>query len=511
MADTSELRILICAPLGKDAQLVAAVLENSGIFCCTCKDLPELVRELHNGVGAILAVEEVLSPADSVSLCEYIAQQPTWSDLPVVVLTKPGGKSPWIEGAYDRLGNLTLVERPVRASTLISAARSTLRARQRQYEIRKADQRKDEFLAMLGHELRNPLAPIGAAAQLLSLVSSDPEKVKRSSEIIVRQVRHMTGLIDDLLDVSRVTRGLIKLDKTLLDMRDILSESMEQVGPSIRARRHHITLHLPPEPAPVQGDRKRLIQVVSNVLNNASKYTPEGGNITVSLEAQPDSMTIEISDDGIGMTPEMVLRVFELFTQAERTSDRTQGGLGLGLSIVQSLIESHGGSVRARSDGLGMGSTFTIRLPRIRDQSILDNCQDAKSNPLRPASTPLRVMIVDDNVDAANTMEMLLDASGYDVSVCLNAVSAIAHAKEISPQVCLLDIGLPDMDGAELAIKLREMPETEAAVLIAVTGYGQKQDREKTHAAGFDHHFVKPVASAQLLALLAEIPENRLQ
>lgn len=511
MADTSELRILICAPLGKDAELVAAVLGNAGFSCCTCKDLAELVGELHNGVGAVLAVEEVLSPTDSISLCEYIAQQPTWSDLPIVVLTKQGGKSPWIQGAYDRLGNLTLVERPVRASTLISAARSTLRARQRQYENRKADQRKDEFLAMLGHELRNPLAPIGAAAQLLSLVSSEPERVKRSSEIIVRQVRHMTGLIDDLLDVSRVTRGLIKLDKTLLDMRDILSEAMEQVGPSLRARQHHVSLHVPPDPAPVQGDRKRLIQVVANVLNNACKYTPEGGNITVQLEMQPDSVTIEISDDGIGMTPELVLRVFELFTQAERTSDRTQGGLGLGLSIVQSLIESHGGTVRARSDGLGMGSTFTIRLPHIRNQAVADSAQDAKSNLLPAASTPLRVMIVDDNADAASTMEMMLDASGYDVTVCWTAASAIEHARKISPQVCLLDIGLPDMDGTELARQIRKMPETQAAVLIAVTGYGQEQDRTKTRAAGFDHHFVKPVTFSQLLALLAKIPENRPQ
>lgn len=505
MTEATELRILICTPLGKDAELVAAVLGNAGFSCCICKDLTELVRELHNGVGAVLAVEEVLSPTDSMSLCEYIAQQPTWSDLPVVVMTKPGGKSPWIQGAYDRLGNLTLVERPVRASTLISAARSTLRARQRQYEIRKADQRKDEFLAMLGHELRNPLAPIGTAAQLLSLVSSDPEKVKRSSEIIVRQVRHMTGLIDDLLDVSRVTRGLIKLDKTQLDMRQILAEAMEQVGPSIRARRHCIALQLPPDPAPVLGDRKRLIQVVANVLNNASKYTPEGGNISMRLEVQPHSLIVEISDNGIGMTAEMVLHVFELFTQAERTSDRTQGGLGLGLSIVQSLIESHGGSVRAKSDGLGMGSVFTIRLPRIRTQSIVDNGQDARNNLLPPALTPLRVMIVDDNADAASTMQMLLDARGYAASVCLTAASAIEHAKDICPQVCLLDIGLPDMDGAELARKLREMPETETAVLIAVTGYGQEQDRAKTQAAGFDHHFVKPVATGELLALLAKI------
>jgi signal transduction histidine kinase/ActR/RegA family two-component response regulator len=505
MADTAELRILICAPYGKDALLTADVLKSAGMSSHLCKDLAELVRELSQGAGAVLTVEEALTPAASAPLSEYIAQQPTWSDLPVIVLTKPGGKSPWIQGAYERLGNLTLLERPVRASTLISAARSTLRARQRQYEIYKTDQRKDEFLAMLGHELRNPLAPIGAAAQLLSYVSSDPEKVKQSSEIIVRQVKHMTGLIDDLLDVARVTRGLIELDKQPVDMRQILSDAVEQVGPSIRARRHHISLHLTPDPATVQGDRKRLIQVVANVLNNASKYTPEGGNITARLAVHADSVVLEIADDGIGMAPDLVSRVFQLFAQAERSSDRSQGGLGLGLSLVQSLMQSHGGSVEAKSGGLGKGSAFTIRLPRMHNAPATEGDQNSASKEMQRTSTPLQVLIVDDNADAATTMAMLLDASGYDVSVRLTAASAIEHARAISPQVCLLDIGLPDMDGNELAKRLRQMPETANAVLVAVTGYGQEQDREKTKAAGFDRHFVKPVDAGQILALLAQV------
>jgi signal transduction histidine kinase len=498
-------RILICAPLGKDAELSCTVLEKAGLACCVCKDLAVLLEELRKGAGAVLAVEEVLPPAASLPLSDYIANQPAWSDVPILVLTKPGGNSPWITGAYQRLGNLTLLERPVRASTLISAARSTLRARQRQYEIRKADKRKDEFLAMLGHELRNPLAPIGAAAEILQLLPGDREKVKRAGEIIARQVGHMTSLIDDLLDVARVTRGLIALDALPVDIRHILQEAVEQVSPLIRTRRHHLALHLPPDAAPVRGDRKRLIQVVANILNNASKYTPEGGNIEVRLQVLANEVVLQISDNGIGMAPEVVLHVFDLFAQAERASDRSQGGLGLGLSLVHSLVESHGGTVHAASAGLGKGSTFTVRLPYL-PESALDAARPSASRAVLHRAVPLRVMVVDDNADAANTLEMLLDATGYDVSVEYSAQAAVERAGSMSPQVCLLDIGLPDMDGNQLAQRLRAMPQTAHAILIAVTGYGQEPDRKKTTAAGFDHHFVKPVDTAKLLTLLARLP-----
>jgi signal transduction histidine kinase len=505
MTDPAEQRILICAPFGKDAELAGRALENAGFSCFICKSPAELLRELGKGAGAVLTAEEALpSGASSASLHDYLAGQPTWSDLPILVLTKSGGDSPWIKGAYERLGNLTLLERPVRSSTLISAARSALRARLRQYEIRLADQRKDEFLAMLAHELRNPLAPISAAAQLLGLVSSDAERVKQASEIIVRQVGHMTNLIDDLLDVARVTRGLVTLDKELLDIRHILSEAVEQVGPMISARRHHLVLHLPPDAAPVLGDRKRLVQVVANLLNNASKYTPEEGNIVVRLQVVADDVVLEVSDNGIGIAPEMVSRVFDLFAQAERTPDRSQGGLGLGLALVKNLVASHGGNVHARSDGLGKGSTFMVRLPRVTSPSATDDNRTAK----RAASDsvqPLRIMVVDDNADAADTLEMLLHATGHDVAVEYAATSAIERARRTLPQVCLLDVGLPDMDGNELARRLRAMPETASAILIAVTGYGQEQDRKKSIGAGFDYHFIKPVDTAKLLSLLEKI------
>jgi signal transduction histidine kinase/ActR/RegA family two-component response regulator len=505
MADTTEQRMLLCAPFGKDAELARQVLENAGLSCFVCKTPGDLLQELHAGAGAVLTVEEILPAGMSGSLSDYVAAQPAWSDLPILVLTKSGADSPWIRQAQERLGNLTLLERPVRTSTLVSAARAALRARLRQYEIRVADQRKDEFLAMLAHELRNPLAPISAAAQLLELVSSNQERVREASEIIVRQVGHMTNLIDDLLDVARVTRGLITLEKQALDIRHVLSQAVEQVNPLISARRHHLTLHLPPDPALVLGDRKRLIQVVTNVLNNASKYTPEQGDIVVRLEVQADDVVLEISDNGIGIAPEMVDQVFELFAQAKRTSDRSQGGLGLGLALAKSLVASHGGSIHAASKGIGKGSVFTLRLPRLnrKPAGTMEMKTIAQEAPV--SAKPLRIMVVDDNIDAANTLEMLLDANGHDVSVEYTADSAIERARRISPQVCLLDIGLPDMDGNELARRLRSLPETATAVLIAVTGYNQDQDRKKSVEAGFDHYFIKPLDPAKLSTLLQKI------
>jgi signal transduction histidine kinase len=415
MTEATEQRILLCAPFGKDAQLTCRVLEKAGLGCFVCKTIPELVQELEKGAGAVLTVEEALSVHASALLSDYLVRQPTWSDLPILVLTKPGGESPWIQGAYERLGNLTLLERPVRSPSLVSAARSALRARLRQYRIRTADQRKDEFLAMLAHELRNPLAPIRAAADFLKIVASDADRVLSSSEVIARQVGHMTTLIDDLLDVARVTRGLIVYRHEPLDVRQILTEAVEQTGPLISKRRHRLALHLPPEPTPVSGDRKRLVQVIANLVGNASKYTPEGGSITLHLQVEGDDVVLAISDNGIGMTPETVSSVFDLFAQAERTPDRSQGGLGLGLALVKNLVAAHHGTVHARSEGLGKGSTFTVRLPRLKALPPLPAASGNIDRGVARPVQPLRIMVVDDNTDAANLLQMFLEANGHEV------------------------------------------------------------------------------------------------
>jgi len=505
MTEAVELRILICAPAGRDARLAAGVLEQAGLSSFICSTLQEVLHELHRGAGALLTVEEILSTVAARQLVDYVAAQPAWSDLPLLVLTTSGADSPWVRGTYGELGNVTLLERPVRPAALLSAMRSAVRARMRQYEIRLADQRKDEFLAMLGHELRNPLAPIGAAAQLLGVVSSDPGKVKATGAIIARQVAHLTSLIDDLLDVARVTRGLIVLTREPLDLRHILTEAVEQVNPLIQNRRHHLILHLSPAAAFVRGDRKRLVQVVANLLTNAARYTPEGGDIVVHLQVSQDQITLDVADNGIGMAPELVPAVFGLFAQAERNSDRSQGGLGLGLALVKNLVESHGGSVAAASEGSGKGSTFTIRLPRLTgnpDIAQADPPSDAEvpSVPVHPQ----QVMIVDDNIDSANMLAMLLDAMGYKTATEHTARKAIERAHRTTPPVCLLDIGLPDMDGTELAQQLRAIPHMANSTLIAVTGYGQEQDRQKSKAAGFDHHLVKPIDIKQLLRLLEQ-------
>jgi PAS domain S-box-containing protein len=371
-------------------------------------------------------------------------------------------------------------------------------------KLKAEDIRKNEFLAMLAHELRNPLAPISAGAELLKIVRSDEARVRQTSEIISRQVSHMTNLIDDLLDVSRVTRGLAELDNTALDMRHVVADAVEQANPVIQSRHHELSLHMPPDVAMVFGDEMRLVQVVANLLNNAAKYTPEGGNICLKIEVQGSHLLLEVEDSGIGMAPAMVNRVFDLFTQAERTSDRSSGGLGLGLALVKSLVELHGGSVAAISEGIGKGSKFTVVLPRLLGKPP-DPVQAERRHLAQSRPQHLKILVVDDNVDAAAMLSMLLEASGHQVLAEHEAQRALARASVELPDVCLLDIGLPGMDGHELARRLRARPGTANAVLIALTGYGQEKDKKDALAAGFDHHLTKPVDIRKLTSLLSEL------
>lgn len=375
--------------------------------------------------------------------------------------------------------------------------------RQTEEELRAADRRKDEFLAMLAHELRNPLAPIGAAASLLSIARLDEDRIRRTSKIISRQVEHLTSLVNDLLDVSRVTRGLVNLEKSVLDAKRIVSNAVEQVGPLIEERRHHLTVDMPPESAFVLGDEKRLVQVIANLLNNAAKYTPEGGNIVMRVEVKAGQVLFSVSDNGIGIAPELIHHVFDLFVQAKRSSDRSQGGLGLGLALVKRLVELHLGSVTAQSNGIGRGSEFTVCLPRIAEPNQTDISENDGSTNV--ASGSLRMMVVDDNTDAAQMLAMLLEEAGHHVIVEHESKRALERARVDIPEVFLLDIGLPDMDGIELAHQLRSMPQTANSTLIAITGYGREHDGKRIAAAGFDHHFVKPVDTARLKALLAEL------
>jgi signal transduction histidine kinase/ActR/RegA family two-component response regulator len=419
--------------------------------------------------------------------------------LPLRLQREPGGP---LEERY-----LDFVYQPIRdaggAVSGIFVEGSDVTARKLvEDELRAANRQKDQFLAMLAHELRNPLAPIMTAAQLLRLGRQDPRSVRNASEIIVRQAAHMTDLVNDLLDVSRVTRGLVTLEKEELDLNVIVSAAVEQVRPLIDARRHSLTLQLSGQPAHVIGDRTRLVQVISNILNNAAKYTAPGGSVLLAVTVDEHHVFIRVRDNGVGIAPEVLPYIFDLFTQAERTPDRSQGGLGIGLALVKSLIALHGGSVHAESAGLGQGSEFSLCLPRVAAPAPGEDA----ALPLEAGQDPdqLRVMVVDDNVDAAQMLAALLEVQGHVVSVEYDGQGALERARRERPDVLLLDIGLPDMDGYELARRLRAQPENAHATLVALTGYGQHQDREEAQQAGFDHYLVKPADLNQVNKVLAQ-------
>ncbi|WUR15627.1 PAS domain-containing protein [[Empedobacter] haloabium] len=369
-------------------------------------------------------------------------------------------------------------------------------------DLKAAARRKDEFLAMLAHELRNPLAPISNAAQLLALAPADTARVRQTSEVISRQVHHMTSLVDDLLDVSRVTRGLVELERQHVDIKTVVASAVEQVRPLLEARRHALEPQLAAAPAWVVGDRTRLVQIVANILNNAVKYRPPGGRVVLAVETSATEVRIVVTDNGIGISAALLPHVFDLFTQAERTPDRSQGGLGLGLALVHSLVQLHQGRVEASSAGRDQGSRFTVTLPRAAAPALADAEPPAPSLAVGPART---ILLVDDNLDAAQSLAQVLQSVGHDARTASGPAAALAAAAEHWPDVFILDIGLPDMDGYELARRLRAMPGARPALFLALTGYGQPHDREQSRGAGFQHHFVKPVDLPALMPLLATL------
>ena len=370
-------------------------------------------------------------------------------------------------------------------------------------KLKEASRRKDEFLAMLSHELRNPLAPISAAAELLQLERLEDSRRVQISGIVSRQVKHMTSLIDDLLDVARVTGGLVTLEFDAVDMNRVIADAIEQTEPLIQSRRHQLAVRLSPGTALVSGDPKRLVQIIVNLLNNAAKYTPAGGIIDLQVQVDDEQVTVLVRDNGIGMAADFLEHVFDMFTQTQRTADRSQGGLGIGLALVKSLVELHRGSITAKSKGEGHGSELTVRLPLYTAAS--KTRFESNGDLIETRAAAMKVMVVDDNIDAANLLAMGLEMSGHEVIIEHASRPALERACREHPNVFLLDIGLPDMDGNELARQLRSLPEFASSSLIAVTGYGQEQDRKKTAAAGFDHHFVKPINMTELASLLVEL------
>ncbi|MET0980642.1 MAG: ATP-binding protein [Telluria sp.] len=369
-------------------------------------------------------------------------------------------------------------------------------------ELRAANQRKDEFLAMLAHELRNPLAPISTAAQVMRVRYHDADYVRRASDIIGRQVKHMTDLVDDLLDVSRVTRGLVQMEKAPVDLKLVVNSAVEQARPLVEARHHALSIHVGTAPAWVGGDKTRLVQAVSNLLNNAAKYTQQHGRIDISLGVAAGLAIVKVVDNGSGIAPGLLPQVFDLFTQGERTPDRAQGGLGLGLALVRSIAVHHGGTVVASSEGIGHGSAFTLTLPLAEAPALSGTAVGAQPGLQQAGHTPRRIVVVDDNRDAGVSLAAALESRGHQVALFEDAESLLAEESLERVDAYVLDIGLPRVDGYQLARHLRLGGPCPQALLIALTGYGQAHDFTLSKAAGFDHHLVKPADLDELERLL---------
>ena len=389
------------------------------------------------------------------------------------------------------------------ARRLLGFAKVTrdLTQRKRVEELETAERRIQEFLAMLGHELRNPLAPIRNAVAILRAGAHDEASEERAAGVIERQVDHLSRLVDDLLDVSRITSGKIALRKEGFDLAVPVLSAIDAARPSLERKKQGFDFRHDRSPLPVFGDETRITQVVLNLLSNASKYTPAGGRIALVLEKSDQQAVIRVEDDGVGIAPDLLPRMFDLFVQGERSLDRSEGGLGLGLTLVRRLVHLHGGTVAASSQGPGKGSTFEVRLPL--DQVGGRHAQEAL--PAAAGSGRYRVLVVDDNEDSAETMATLVAIWGHDVRTAGDAASALSAAAEHRPDVVLLDIGLPQVSGYEVAAQLRALPGLEGTVLIAMTGYGQEDDRRRTREAGFTHHLTKPVSPETLKGILSSL------
>jgi signal transduction histidine kinase/DNA-binding response OmpR family regulator len=419
----------------------------------------------------------------------------------------------WIDGELTPLCVALLDEVAARAAIAFATASlygalqvEITERRQAEARLEEASRRKDEFLAMLAHELRNPLAPIRNAVELIRLAAPADQKVRWAADVTDRQVRQLTRLVDELLDVARISQGKVVLQTQCLDLVTVVSQCVDSHRDPAARRHQSLSLSLPDMPLNLNGDSTRLAQIVNNLLSNAIKYTPEGGAITVgvshSARADGEFAVLEVSDNGIGIDAELLPHVFELFEQGKRALDRTQGGLGVGLTLVQRLVQLHGGDVVASSAGAGQGAQFRVTLPCLGE--VLEaGDPDAGGERLPTAAVARRILVVDDNLDVVETTTMLLSLSGHEVQSAKDGLQALQLAVAFRPEVVLLDIGLPLMDGYEVARRLRQMPELEGALLVALTGYGQQGDRQRGKEAGFDDHMLKPVDPHALARVIA--------
>ena len=510
-----ERRVLLLPATRRDGDAIAALLRKHRIPCEICRSVALAAASISEDAGVLLLTDQAVAGEGSHLISEALSAQPSWSDIPVVFLSKVGEESRAFSEIIARMTNVTLLDRPTSTRTLLSAVQAALRSRGKQYQLRdqlaalqaaeralrESDRRKDEFLAMLAHELRNPLAPLRTAADMMPrLITSSDSRTAAMLDIVGRQVHQLTRLVDDLLDVSRITQGRIEVQRSPVELSAVVRQALESVEPQIKEKRH--TVHTAVVAGLyVEGDSARLVQCVSNLLTNAVKYTDIGGEITVTLARDGARAVVSIADNGIGIPAELLPRVFELFVQNERALDRSQGGLGIGLSVVRRLIEMQGGEVSASSPGAGRGSTFQISLPAIAPPV----CQPPENR--ASVRAPLRVLVVDDNQDAADSLAMLLSIEGHTVQAVYDGHAAIEAAPSFNADLIVLDIGLPSIDGYEVARRMRGAGIT--STLIALTGYGQKEDIERAFNAGFNAHLAKPVEFSKLEEVLLTISASK--
>jgi signal transduction histidine kinase len=503
VTDARDERILVLAPLGRDGPLTYELLRRAGIEALCCPDMDALCREAVAGAAALLVSEEALDRHGTAKLLELIAAQEPWSDLPVILFTTSSSpaRRPTIEGLAP-FGNVTLLERPLQPVTMLSAARAALRARRRQYATRAELERRltevalrDQFLAMLGHELRNPLSAMMLAVELIERGATDPT---RHVAVIRRQGAHLARLVDDLLDVARVTQGKVRLRRRLVDLGEIVACCVQSARSAASARSIALELSPSDDPAWVLGDPVRLEQIVGNLVTNAIKYSAPGSTVRLSVATSADRAVVRVEDDGVGIPAEVLPQVFDLFVQAERTLDRSHGGLGVGLTLVRRLTELHGGTVSAKSEGAGRGSEFVVELPLAQPGEPVDD-DSTSADPLVPAR---RVLVVEDNDDMRQLLAETVRGLGHSVDTASDGGEGLRRALASPPEVVLLDLGLPVLDGYEVARRLRDRF-GEEIVLVAISGYGQPDDRRRAIAAGFDRHFTKPLTTGVLARLLA--------
>jgi two-component system, sensor histidine kinase len=510
-----DYRVLLLAPTRRDREAILDLLRRAGITVNSHDDARSLAAAIETSVGAILMTDAAFTDPQIDRMLAVLSRQPPWSDVPIVLLCHSDMPAQSTNRVLDSLRNVTLLERPSSSRTLLSSIQAAIRARARQYEVRdqfealrtsgaalrEADQRKDIFLATLAHELRNPLAPIRTAAQVLASPKLAPQQLQWAQNVIQRQVRQMALLLDDLLDIARITQGKLELKKTRVTLTEVVDSAVEASRPLIDSKNHQLTITLPPEDPVFEADPLRLSQVLCNLLTNAAKYTDPAGHIELSGSLQNETLCLSVKDNGIGIAPGALARIFEMFSQLDGASTRSESGLGIGLSLVKGLLELHGGTIEAQSRGPGQGSEFFVRLPLGSPASRSHQTRDVDAPQDAPAR---RVMIADDNKDAADALGMLLDLSAHEIRVTYSGRSALMLARTFRPDVAFIDIGMPDLSGYEVAQELRREPWGSGICLIALTGWGQDEDRQRAKDAGFDQHMTKPVDPDALERLLAE-------